>query len=239
MRRSKIACLLMLTVALCTACGKETEAPEDSATKAPTESVENVLEENSPADEEEQVSVPVEIPAPTTNEELFDYVTDRWKNQKAGDLYEYAGKELQAIMSKEDFAGVFEGLSAVGGELLDVSEVQITSTLGTDVYTSVVEFENVTLDWQVSVKKVKLTGFTYNIHFKDSFEVKYENGIVEKYFVFQNGGYEMNAVYTYLGDGEKYPAVLMIAGSAPVIITKPLVCWHPFKIWHWDWHKEV
>lgn len=224
MRRSKIMCLLMLIVVLCTACGKEAEAPENSATKAPAESVEDVLEETPPVDRE-QLSAPEEIPAPTTNEELFDYIIEKWKNQEADDLYEYLVKEFQVIMSKEDFAWVFENISMVGGELLGVSDVEKSMT----TYTSVVEFENVTLDWQVSVRDVQMSGFYYDIHFKDTFEVKHENGVVEKCFVFQNDGYELNAVYTYLDDGEVHPAVLMIAGSGPSDYNETIGLLAPFQ----------
>ncbi len=229
MRRSKIMCLLMLIVVLCTACGKEAEVPENSATKAPAESAGEVLEGTTPADKEKPGADSEESLAPTTNEELFSFITEKWKKQEADDLFEYAGKELQALMDKEDFAGVFKGLSAIGGELLDISDIQVISSMGTDVYTSVVEFENVTLDWQVSMKNVKLTGFTYNIHFKDPFEIKHENGIVEKYFVFQNDGYELNAVYTYVDDGEKHPAVLLIAGSGPSDYNETVGLLAPFQ----------
>ncbi len=34
-------------------------------------------------------------------------------------------------------------------------------------------------------------------------------------FVLQSGEFELNAVYTYINDGEKHPAVLLIAGSGP------------------------
>lgn len=229
MRRSKIMCLLMLIVVLCTACGKEAEVPENSATKAPAESAGEVLEGTTPADKEKPGADSEESLTPTTNEELFNFITEKWKKQEADDLFEYAGKELQVLMDKEDFAGVFKGLSAIGGELLDISDIQVISSMGTDVYTSVVEFENVTLDWQVSMKNVKLTGFTYNIHFKDPFEIKHENGIVEKYFVFQNDGYELNAVYTYVDDGEKHPAVLLIAGSGPSDYNETVGLLAPFQ----------
>ena len=50
----------MLIVVLCTACGKEAEVPENSATKAPVETVEDVLEETPPVDRE-QISASEEI----------------------------------------------------------------------------------------------------------------------------------------------------------------------------------
>lgn len=82
MRRSKIMCLLMLIVVLCTACGKETEAPENSATKAPAESVVDVLEESPPVDKEKPGADSEESLAPTTNEELFSFITEKWKSRR-------------------------------------------------------------------------------------------------------------------------------------------------------------
>lgn len=229
MKRSKLLYILILAAVLCTACGTETGETENSATKAPAETTDNEIPEFTPEPTSEPVSVPEEIAAPTTNEELFSFVTDCWKNGETDEIYEFAGEELQALMGKEDFAGVFESLSEVGGELLDVTDVQVTPYFGTDVYTSVVEFENVTLDLQVSLSKVKITGFTYNIHFKDAFEVKHENGIVEKYFVFESAGCKLNAVYTYSDDGEKHPAVLLIAGSGPSDYNESIGLLAPFQ----------
>ncbi len=239
MKRSKWLCTLILAVVLCTACGKETEGTENSTAKAPEETMDDELSDTAPTQEDaaertpeptnEPVDVPEEKPVPTTNEELFNFVTDSWKKRETDVLYEYTGSELQALMGKEDFVGVFENLSAVGGELLDVSEVQVIPYFGTDVYTSVAEFENITLDLQVSLKQVKITGFTYNIHFKDVFEVKHENGIVEKHFVFENDDCELNAVYTYLDDGEKHPAVLLIAGSGPNDYNETIGLLAPFQ----------
>lgn len=200
-KRSGLFCVLLMLVLQCTACGKENgqEIPKEG----------DVTKESS-------VDISIEDEdALTTNKELFDFVTENWKNHTAEVIYEYTGAEIQALMSKEDFVRIFENLSAIGGDLLSVSEPQISSSLGADVYTAVVEFENVTLDWNVSLKKVKITGFTYNVHFKDSFEIRQENGIVEKHFVFENDGCKLNAVYTYVDDGEKHPAVLLIAGSGP------------------------
>ena len=190
-KKSKLICLLIMIVALCTACGKEDGQETDAGATSGKES------------------------AFATNEELFDFVIESWQNHSAGAIYEYTGKEIQELMSKEAFVDVFEGLSAIGGEMLSVSEPQTTSSFGTDVYTTVVEFENITLDWNVSIRMMQLNGFTYNMHFKDSFEIRHENNIVEKYFVIKKDGCELNAVYTYVDDGEKHPAVLLIAGSGP------------------------
>lgn len=141
-KRIRILCMLIITVMLCVACGKESSQGSDTGTASGKES------------------------AFETNEELFELVMDSWKNHSTESIYEYLGKELKALMSKEDFTSVFEKLSALGGEMLNVSEPQVTNSFGTDVYTTVVEFENVTLDWNVSMRTMQINGFTYNIHLR-------------------------------------------------------------------------
>ena len=204
-KRIRILCMLIITVMLCVACGKESSQGSDTGTASGKGS------------------------AFETNEELFEFVMDSWKNHSTESIYEYLGKELKALMSKEDFASVFEKLSALGGEMLNVSEPQVTNSFGTDVYTTVVEFENVTLDWNVSMRTMQINGFTYNIHFKDAFEIRHENNIVEKYFVIKKDGCELNAVYTYVDDGEKHPAVLLIAGSGPSDYNETIGLLSPFQ----------
>jgi len=207
-KRSGLLCVLFIMIMLCTACGKET----GQETTGNDEGV-NFRDENVFA----------------TNEELFDFVMENWKNHTEDAIYEYTGKEIQTLMSKEDFTGVFQRLSVIGGELLSVSEPQVTSSFGTDVYTAVVEFKNVTLNLTVSMKVAKISGFTYNIHFKDTFEIRHDNNIVEKHFVFKNDGCELNAVYTYVDDGEKHPAVLLIAGSGPSDYNETIGLLSPFQ----------
>ncbi len=52
--------------------------------------------------------------------------------------------------------------------------------------------------------------------------------IVRDRFVFKNGEYNLNAVYTYIDDGEKHPAVLLIAGSGPSDCDSTLGSLKPF-----------
>lgn len=223
---------IVITIALCTACGSEAETSDSDATAAPTETTgaqeqdtaspetggvdSDAQEEEETVDlpeEGESISTPEEEMGPTTNEELFNFVTESWKNRETEALYEYSSADFHSLMGKEDFTRMFESLSMIGGELLEATEVETTPYMGMDVYTSAVKFENITVDLQLVLKNVEITGLVYQIHFNNTFEVEYENGIVEQYFVLENDGYELNAVYTYLDDGEKHPATLLIAGS--------------------------
>ncbi len=52
---------------------------------------------------------------PTTNGELFEFVIDKWKHNRAADLYEYADSELTNLLNKNDFSYLFDSLSCLGG----------------------------------------------------------------------------------------------------------------------------
>ncbi len=215
MKRCKMLCMLVLVVILCAACSKDTDVPENTPTPTPAETTGDALGEAMPTEDPDAPFIPEKIQVATTNEELFHYITYAWKMQEPDTVYEYLGEDLQQTMGKGDFADFFERLFEVGGDLVEISGVKLEAKKTVDVYTFVTKFENATLNWQIALKGVKLTGFTYDIQFEGAFEIKYEDGVVEKYFVLQNDGYKLNAVYTYLDDGEAHPAALLIAGSGP------------------------
>ncbi len=50
---------------------------------------------------------------------------------------------------------------------------------------------------------------------EDTLPPSAESKFITDRFVLQSGEYDLNAVYTYINDGEKHPAVFLIAGSGP------------------------
>ena len=56
-----------------------------------------------------------------------------------------------------------------------------------------------------------------------------QGSIEEKHFVLESNGYKLNAVYTYIDDGNAHPAVLLIAGSGPSDYDETLGTLKPFK----------
>ena len=56
-----------------------------------------------------------------------------------------------------------------------------------------------------------------------------QGSIEEKHFVLESNGYKLNAVYTYIDDGNAHPAVLLIAGSGPCDYDETLGTLKPFK----------
>ena len=56
-----------------------------------------------------------------------------------------------------------------------------------------------------------------------------QGSIEEKHFVLESNGYKLNAVYTYIDDGNAHPAVLLIAGSGPSDYDETIGVLKPFK----------
>ena len=56
-----------------------------------------------------------------------------------------------------------------------------------------------------------------------------QGSIEEKHFVLESNGYKLNAVYTYIDDGNAHPAVLLIAGSGPSDYDETIGTLKPFK----------
>lgn len=168
-------------------------------------------------------------PEPTTNDGLFEYVILKWKENKTADLYEYADTELSNLLNKNDFVYMFESVSELGGTLNGFSDKQSSTSGGIVTYSAKLDFENITADISVSFKNLKICAFTRNIRFKNTFEIYHKNNITEKHFVLENNGYKLNAIYTYVNDGQVHPAVLLIAGSGPSDYSETIGILTPFE----------
>ena len=56
-----------------------------------------------------------------------------------------------------------------------------------------------------------------------------QGSIEKKNFVLESNGYKLNAVYTYIDDGNAHPAVLLIAGSGPSDYDETIGVLKPFE----------
>lgn len=56
-----------------------------------------------------------------------------------------------------------------------------------------------------------------------------QGSIEKKHFVLESNGYKLNAVYTYIDDGNAHPAVLLIAGSGPSDYDETIGVLKPFE----------
>ncbi len=192
-------------------CGGNGERTESNLSQAASGSAsETDSAENSYAD----ISDPEEKPA--TNAETFDYLMKLWRAGDTAPIYEYAGDEIKFIISETDFIRIFGYLSHIGGKFLSYKIAEKSVNNGADIFQSSVDFENITVDMTVTIHKLKITGLVRNVFFKNEFIINKENNLIgEKYFIFENEGYKLNAVYTYVADGAEHPTVLFINGSGP------------------------
>lgn len=166
---------------------------------------------------------------PNTNDELFEYVILKWKQRKVEDLYDYADSELTNLLNKNDFAYLFDSVSKIGGELKSFSDKHSNVSEEIVTYNAKLDFENITAEVSLSFRNSKICAFTRNIFFKNTFEINRDNGVTEKYFVLENDGYKLNAVYTYINDGKSHPAALLIAGSGQSDYNETIGLLTPFE----------
>lgn len=178
--------------------GSSTEAPDDS--------------QSNPADSASR-ETPVGSVSPATDEELYRFVMDSWKSEDFALLYPYADDTLKALISEPDFINIFSSVSEIGGTLLS-DQTNATERKDGTVFSATLDFENVTVDLALSVRNARICGINRNVHFKHSFELR-KDGYIEQYFVLENDGCRLNAVHTYVDDGQPHPSVLFIGGSGP------------------------
>lgn len=193
--------------------------------------------------DEAMTGTPTEIPAkaptgtpapvaetkPATNDELFEYIVSKWKQNKAEDLYEYADAKLASLLDKDAFVYLFDSVSDIGGALNKVTDKKTGTANGIDTYTAKLDFDHLTADLTISFANLKLCSFARNVYFKDTFEIDRGSNRIERYFVLENGGHKLNAVYTYVNDGQSHPAVLLIAGSGPSDYNETIGLLTPFE----------
>lgn len=220
-RKLIIGCFLICVIAL-SGCNAKTPEAETTTTKTPSP-----IKETTPTATETPASITDAKPA--TNDKLFEYVISKWKQCKTEVLYEYADVELSSLLNKDDFTSMFENISNLGGTLNDITSKQVSSTDGIATYTADLDFENITTNLTLAINDLKICGITYNNHFKHTFEINHDNNITEQYFLLENNGYQLNAVYTYVNDGKTHPAVLLIAGSGPSDYNEAIGILAPFE----------
>lgn len=229
-----ISCFLICVVAFSGCKAKTPGAETTTKTPSPIEETTPTATET-PAPTTEATPTTTATPAsvtdtkPATNDELFEYIISKWKQGQTEDLYEYADVELSSLLSKDSFTSMFENISNLGGTLNDITNKQVISTDGIATYTADLNFDNITTNLTLAIKDLKICGITYNNHFKHTFEINYDNNITEQYFLLENKGYRLNAVYTYVNDENSHPAVLLIAGSGPSDYNETLGILAPFE----------
>ncbi len=201
MIRKCIIYLVILGLLLFSACSDTEQAPETSA----------IVIESETADE---TTAEQQLFEPETQDELFDYVIEKWRRGEAQDLYEYADSEIKTLLTAEDFACLFDSVSEISGDLQEITEIKSSKEDGIVTYTAVLNFDNLDSDIALSFKGMELCAFYRNVYFKGTFEID-RGDYSERYFILENDGCQLNAVYTCVDDGKVHPSVLLIPGSGP------------------------
>lgn len=216
-RKNFLLFIFMLFILFCVSCNKETTSLLPiTNTNSPTETIVTL-----------KPSI-IEKTIPTTNEELFDFIIEKWKENDTNELYSYVDQELQNLLNQENFVYLLDNLSTIGGTLNDISKKEKTTMNEIENYTCILDFKNIQLHLNISLKNLKICSFTYDMFFKNTFELRYDNNIVEQYFILTNDGYDLNAVYTYIDDGNNHPATLLIPGSGPSDFNETIGILTPF-----------
>lgn len=212
-----IAILMLISILVLSGCNTKKSVVDETVHTTDTDTI------------ADQTTNPTTETRPNTNDELFEYVVSKWKQSKVADLYEYADTELITLLNKNDFTYLFDSVSKIGGELKSVSDKQSSMSEGIVTYNAKLDFERITADVTVSFRNLKICAFLRNVYFKDTFEINHGNNVIEKYFVLENDGYKLNAVYTYTNDSKARPAVLLIAGSGPSDYNETVGLLAPFE----------
>lgn len=206
----------MIGLLFFSACSDTDQVPETSV----------IVTESETADE--TTAAEPQLFEPETQDELFDYVIEKWRRGEAGDIYEYASSKLKTLLNAEDFACLFDSVSEIGGVLQEITDKKSSKKDGIVTYTSVLKFDNLDADISLSFEGLKLCGFYRNVCFKGTFEID-RGDYKERYFILENDGCKLNAVYTYIDDGQAHPAVLLVAGSGPSDYNATVGLLNPFE----------
>ena len=71
---------------------------------------------------------------PKSNAELYDLFIENWKNGTTGELYEYASEEMKYLLTQNSFEEMFDRMSAIGGNIVNVQKTGTSEESGIDTY---------------------------------------------------------------------------------------------------------
>ena len=218
MKKGFFALLFLLIILLFSSC---TEESADSNGSTNTATASSSISMNT--------TTASSLPKPTTSDSLFEYIIEQWRRQKASELYQYADNELSSLLNKDDFLYLFDSISELGGKMNEYSKLKKSIENGIIIYRAQLDFERLYANITLSLKDLKICGFSRKLDFKNTFEIKRDGNIIETYFQLEDDGYPLNAVYTHINDGLPHPTVLLIAGSGPSDYNETIGILTPFE----------
>lgn len=218
-RKNMWVFLTCIVVLLC-GCGKASENGATSAAATDTEVVDNTVlnstETDLPTTDSSNDALTTgesgQGALPTTNDELYGYMMDKWMEGDISELYAYASDELKALLDAESFSYMFMKLISTFGNILEIKNEKVTVSGDIDVHTATLIFENAEANVGIYFKNLQITGYNYDVRFVNAFDRECQEGITESYFLLESGDYLLNAVYTHT-DKSDAPSVLLVPGS--------------------------
>ncbi|MGN0402014.1 MAG: alpha/beta hydrolase [Acetatifactor sp.] len=191
--------IIMCFVFLVCACGKENnQSSEDLYTGA---------SETAPSEDGQDAA---QAEKQKTNDELYRFILDKLIKNEVSEIYQYASDDVKVI-SEEAFERMLLDLKVTFGEIVGIEEETSTVQKGISLYNVTLKYKNVDNHMVIYIQDGLLVGMNSDIRFRNSFDITYDNGVVETYFLLNSDGYELNAVYTHSSD--MGAAVLLIPGS--------------------------
>ena len=170
-----------------------------------------------------------EKPTLKTNAQLFDTVVHSFGSKKFDNLYTYTSNNFQELMDEDAFLSIFDDISRISGELRIISDKTSKTENGIEYFSATLRFDNIDLELNVGIANAEISAISYNVSFIRTFEIEYTDDVTERYFVLENDGYKLNAVYTYVNDGKEHPAVLLIPGSGQSDYNETIGIHKPFE----------
>ena len=80
----------------------------------------------------------------------------KWQQNKVADLYDYADEVLTSLTDRDNFAYIFESISATGGALNKCVNKTATVSEQTVTYRLTLDFDNISADVSVSIKDMNI-----------------------------------------------------------------------------------
>ena len=181
-----------------------------------------------PTEQTDPISANSDEPGdPQNSEELFSALLHAWEEGDVSDLYDYLSDDMRSLLDKKAFTGIFDDLTDTFGSITGFSDPLKKTENGVDVFSFRTTFENAYSDLTVSIKDIKIAGIVHDDRITNTFELKHESDVSERYFLLQSGEYELNAVYTFK-EGTS-PAVLLVPGSGPLDYNETVGILRPFR----------
>lgn len=222
-KKKSLFAIALSLVLLTAACGKEKVTMENVPANAP--GTETSASTETAAPEPTEKTDPKEVFS--SDEGFCNFLMQCWKSEMVHDIYPYASDDIKALMG-DSFDDLFLRWIRIFGGIEDFENIQYTEQAGGTYCVFTVVFKEAKANITLYVKDRVLQAFVTNVRFTEEFDLQYDAGVVETYFVFESDGHKLNAVYTHT-DKANAPTVLLIPGSGVADYNETIGMLAPFE----------